>query len=164
MSAFKQVATLLNNNPQIFCQSGIVPNKVIKSHGPRYWIPENNGSQPTAKHASLGYTAGEPRVRNIFPPEVRSATRTSRPHTIDKMAAFHRTIPITYPTGIGVIPPPINLPTVPDPMPIKTPAILQDKLFHICDKVGNKLSLDKLLQDPISKKIGFQVPKMNWED
>ncbi len=68
---------------------------------------------------------------------------------------FQRAIPITYPTGIGVIPPPINLPVVPDPIPTKTPAISQDKLFHIRDKVGNKLSLDKLLQDPISNKIWF---------
>ena len=77
----------------------------------------------------------------------------------NNMAAFHRMIPITYPTGIVVIPPPINLPIVPDPMPIKTPAILQDNLFHICDKVGKKLSLDKLLQDPISKKNWFPSTK-----
>ena len=36
VSAFKQITTLLNNNPRILSQSGSVPEKVIKSHGPRY--------------------------------------------------------------------------------------------------------------------------------
>ena len=155
VSTFKQVATLLKNNPRIFSQSGIVPKKVIKITWATILDTGKNGSQPIAKSTPPAYNAGEPRVRSIFPPEVRTDTRTSRPHTTNKMAAFHRTVPITYPTGIGVLPPPINLPIVPDPMPIKTSAILQDKLFHICDKVGNKLSLDKLLQDPIFQKIGF---------
>ena len=40
VSAFKQIATILNNNLRIFSQSRSVPKQVIKSHGPRYWIPE----------------------------------------------------------------------------------------------------------------------------
>ena len=155
VTAFKQVATLLNNNPRIFSPSNLLSKKIIPSHGPRSWLPEKNGLTPTTKHASPGYNAGEPRVRTTFPPEIRTGTRPSRPRTPNKMADFHRKIPITYPTGIGVIPPPINLPIVPDPMPIKTPTISHDKLFHIRDKVGKKLSLDKLLQDPISNKIWF---------
>ncbi len=35
VSAFKQVTALLNNNPRIFSQSGILPPKITESHGPR---------------------------------------------------------------------------------------------------------------------------------
>ena len=111
------------------------------------------------RHTPNRYSEGEGRVQNHFLPEVRTETRTTHPHSTNKLVDFRRTFPITYPTGIGVIPQLINLPVVPDPIPNKTPAKFQDKLYHVRNKVGNKLSLDKLLQVPISHKIWFPSTK-----
>ena len=64
-------------------------------------------------------------------------------------------MPITYPQGKNVLPPPTNLPLIPAPLSRETPKNFVPQLFHVRDKIGNKLSLDKLLQDPISSKIWF---------
>ena len=55
VSAFKQVATLLNNNPRIFSQY-VVSKKVILSHGPRNWIPAKMDLHLQPRALLLGIT------------------------------------------------------------------------------------------------------------
>ena len=98
---------------------------------------------------------GDPRVRTEVSPVSYPELRTSKPDDTEKMAYFRRKIPITYPQGKHVLSPPTNLSIFPAPTPSKNPKKYQAQLFHVRDKGGNKLSPEKLLQDPISSKIWF---------
>ena len=98
---------------------------------------------------------GEPRVRTDLTPVGPATVRQPGISINHKMAKKRRTIPITYPAGKNVLPPPTNMPLVSDPIPTTTQEKFAPQLFHIRDKVGNKLSLEKLLQDPSTSKIWF---------
>ena len=77
------------------------------------------------------------------------------PQNGENIKKIRRVILITYPRGKHVLPPPTNLPITPSPLPSATPTEFVPQLCHIRDKVGNKLSLDKLLQNSSMSKIWF---------
>lgn len=104
--------------------------KIAPSIGPRTWPPEKARFGPSSMHTKV-VNGGEPRVRTKFtlvpPPMVDPCTTSS---TV-KMADFRRQIPVTYPTGKNVLPPPANLPLFPAPPPTSTPMNFGAKALHI---------------------------------
>ena len=145
----------LNNNPKIFTKYDSTFNKILPNNVPRSWIPVKNNAQTSVISHVTPNMPGKTRMHTKFPPVSYTKVRTSIPETNGKMASFRHKIPITYPTGKHVLPPPTNLPIFPASIPSETPKNFQAQLFHVRDKGGNKLSLEKLLQDPISSKNWF---------
>ena len=131
LKAFRQVATTLNNNPKMFTKHDPTSNKKVPINGPRTWIPVKKNVEPSIPSNDTPNMPGETRVRTKFPPVSYTTIRRSTPATDGKMVVFHHNIPITYPTGKNVLPPPTNLPIFPASIPSETPKNFQAQLFHV---------------------------------
>ena len=126
---------------------------MIPTSGPRSWVPDNNHLKSMVASSDKPHALAEPRVQAEFSPISYPTVRPPDPKHNGTISNFRRPMPITYPGGKIVLPQPSNLPIIPSPLSSETPKNFAKKLFHVRDKVGNKLNQEKLLQDPISSKI-----------
>ena len=113
----------LNNNPKIFTKYDSTFNKILPNNVPRSWIPVKNNAQTSVISHVTPNMPGKTRMHTKFPPVSYTKVRTSTPETNGKMASFRHKIPITYPAGKHVLPPPTNLPIFPASIPSETQKI-----------------------------------------
>ena len=130
IKAFKNISSLLNNNPQMFDTPASMTPKTVNANGPRTWIPDKKRYEHANIHDEPQHITGGPRVHTDYILVENDEVRILGNKKTNKMVEKRRTIPITYPTGIGILPPPTNMPLVSDPSPTKPQKNQSTTLSH----------------------------------